>query len=619
MNYTDITSELINHLEPLHQKNINKEAFTDIASVLLDFHYLEDDLYSTKQVCNASMGHGKTTVITSYLKWNKNVPILLCVKEKQLAHEIYKEVKKVNSSIININADNKELYEMDLSKYQIVIVQHERLKNLALGFGNVYNYQYYLTGDARTKRKLIIDERPPFHDAHTYDITSHNNVLDWFDNLSQPFKMKPLTIQKYKSSICFLVSNHLAENVSDITYALFENDVISKAKQKELVSFLNEMRDHPDNKNKYDHLNSLRHFKELLKVDGYGRIDDYSYGKSGRKIIVSKYIDYNSLKMNMIVFDGTATVTSIMYKNDFDLKEVENRNNYSRLYLYNESMNTSVYARSKNNNGVQKTIATRIEVLKQLHPDIFLLPMKDEVNLYYKEKAISDSQIKYFRDNKSDEVKGLNLLNTTGKNVLNNVTTLYLPCLPKRNAEHYKEIAIALYGNDVSLLTSKDHDNANWFQDDKLEKVYKLEMYAELLQIIHRTALRKINSNDKINVYIAYNDVRESNYHDYVSVIDSINDGYMNGIAHVPHPFKLFSMYDYGRDKKLEGFIDMINNMNISDPIRIGDVGQSFKRYINRHYTEKQSLINMHMNESGYEIVEMRDRFSTNSKYVKRL
>lgn len=619
MNYTDITNELINYLAPQHQKNINTEAFTDISNVLLDFHYHEDELFNTKWVCNASMGHGKTTVITSYLKWNKIEPILLCVKEKQLAHEIYTEVQKVNPSIININADNKEMYEMDLSKYQIVIIQHERLKNLALKFGNMYNYQYYFTGDKRIKRKLIIDERPPLHDSVTYDITSHNNVLDWFDNLSQPFKLKPLTVQWYKSQITTFVSRQLALNNTDITDELIPNDQQDTTDVINLKSFLNDMKNHPDNKNKYESLNALRHFKELLETKGYGRIDDYTHGKTGRKIIVSKYIDYSTLKMNMIVFDGTATVTYLLYRNHYELKKVTNRNNYSRLYLYNDQLNTSLYARTKDNNGVQKTISTRINQLKNVHNDIFLLPMKDDINIYHKEKVITSEQMQLYRDDKDKQTKGLNLLNTTGKNALNDITTLYLPCLPKRNAEHYKEIAIALYGNDVSLLTSKDNDNGNWFQDDKLERVYRLEMYAELLQIIHRTALRKIDSNEVINIYLTYNDIRESNSYSYVSLLDSINKIYMNEQAQIPPYFKLYSMYDYGRDKKLDGFIDMINEKNITEPVRIGDVSQSFRNYLKKNYVDKKDTINTYLRIEGYEIIEKKDRFSENSKYVKRL
>lgn len=49
-------------------------------------------------------------------------------------------------------------------------------------------------------------------------------------------------------------------------------------------------------------------------------------------------------------------------------------------------------------------------------------------------------------------------------------------------------------------------------------------------------------------------------------------------------------MYDYGREKKLDSFISVIDSMNIVDPIPIGGVSQSFKRYIHNHYNSKKKI-----------------------------
>ncbi|QQP10866.1 hypothetical protein FJQ98_16600 [Lysinibacillus agricola] len=83
--------------------------------------------------------------------------------------------------------------------------------------------------------------------------------------------------------------------------------------------------------------------------------------------------------------------------------------------------------------------------------------------------------------------------------------------------------------------------------------------------------------------------------------------------------YKLYSMYDYGRDKKLDSFISVIDNMDIDKPIPISEVSQSFKRYINRHYEDKKDLINKYLNFKGYEILEIKDRYSDNSKYIKKI
>lgn len=613
-----MNNELTNYLSNEHLQNLNKEAYDDICSILMDFHSHQNEFYSTKWVCNAPMGHGKTTAIISYLKWNNKEPILLCVREKQLAHEIYEEVKKVNKSIINLNADNKEVFEEDLLNYQIVIIQHERLKNLALKFGNMFNYQYYKKGRTRTKRKLIIDERPIFHDSATYDITSNNNVLEWFDALSKPFKYKPLTIQKYKSYITYLVSSQLADNYTDITNALVSESDTDHIKTKELISFLIEMEEHPDNTDNYNALNSLKHFKKLLKVDGYGRIDDYTYNKTGRKIIVSKFIDYGNLRMNIIVFDGTATVTNLLYKTDFELKEVLNRNDYSRLTIHNDQLNTSLYSRSKDNNSTQRTISERIKELKNTHESLFVLPMKNEVSIYKSSGAISEDDLHYYKDDNSNQTKGLNLLNTTGKNALNNLYELYIPCLPKRNAEYYKELAIAIYGENVSLLTSKDNDNGNWFQDENLEEVYKQELYAEILQILHRTALRKIDEDKQVDIYLVYDDSRNSSNYDYKPLLLELRDIYKMKEVNIDIN-KLINSVDYGRDKVLDEYIRLIEEMNILGELPVSKVNNSFKNYIKKHFTEKGDMINFYLGNKGYRVIEKKDRYSTKSRYIVRV
>lgn len=613
-----MSNELISYLSEEHLDSLNKDAYDDICNILMDFHNHQNEFYSTKWVCSAPMGHGKTTAIISYLKWNSKEPILLCVREKQLAHEIYEDVKKVNKSIINLNADNKEVFEEDLLNYQIVIIQHERLKNLALKFGNMFNYQYYKKGRNRTKRKLIIDERPIFHDSATYDITSNNNVLEWFDALSKPFKYKPLTIQKYKSYITYLVSSQLADNYTDITTALINEVDIDHIKTKELISFLIEMEEHPDNADNYNALNSLKHFKKLLKVDGYGRIDDYTYNKTGRKIIVSKFIDYGSLRMNLIVFDGTATVTSLLYKNDFELKEVVNRNDYSRMTIHNDQINTSLYSRTKDNNSTQRTISDRIKELKNIHENLFILPMKNEIPIYKNNGAINEEDLHYYKDDLINQTKGLNLLNTTGKNALNNLYELYIPCLPKRNAEYYKELAIAIYGENVSLLTSKDNDNGNWFQDDILEEIYKQELYAEILQIIHRTALRKIDEYKDVSIYLAYDDSRNSSNYDYKPLVLELRDIYKMENVNISVD-KLINTTDYGRDKVLDGYIELINKMNIMGEVSVGKINNSFKNYIKKHFAEKSDMINNYLSKNGYLIIEKKDRYSPKSRYIIRV
>lgn len=76
-------------------------------------------------------------------------------------------------------------------------------------------------------------------------------------------------------------------------------------------------------------------------------------------------------------------------------------------------------------------------------------------------------------------------------------------------------------------------------------------------------------------------------------------------------------MYDYGREKKLDSFISVIDSMNIVDTI-IDRRNQSFSMYVRKHYSNKKEIIYLYLNESGYEIIEIKDKYSEKSKYVKR-
>lgn len=628
--------ELFSTIDNLsHVQNLNRYAFNDIANALLSFH----DKHSQegiKLVCNASMGHGKTTVLISYLKWltkqKTKQPVLLAIREKHLAHIIYKEVSNISpNSIINIDSDNKGIYESDLFKYQIVIIQHQRLKNFALGFGNLYDYSYFVknkahwgqsNGKERVKRLLIIDEKPDFIDSAIFDITNENNVLEWFDHLAEPLKILPRTLQKHKSYIVFLLSEELADNGTDTTEALLKEEDRKSKRANNLISLLNEMKEHEGNKNKYESLSKLKHFKKLLKVNGYGRIDDYSFGTIGRKIIVSKLIDY-SLGMNLFVFDGTAKANAFQYiKANFKPVIIENRNDYTRLIIQQDKINTSKYSRSKQGNPTQKAIAGRIRELKKIHKELFVLPMKEEIKIYINENVIDEKDKNIYYDDIDSHTKGINLLNTIGKNIINDKTSLYLTCLPKRNADYYKQIAIALYGNNVSLLTSDDNDNSNWFQDTKLEQVYRGELYAEILQIIHRTKLRKIDGHDKINIFIAFDDeISNNHFSDYVlePIVENINRLYLKDQAIVSEQYKIHDMSLYGRDKTLNGFINLLNQKSIDGLIPVGKVSQSFRQYLKKHYDEKETEIQNYLNAAGYKIVLVKDRYSEQSKYIYKI
>ncbi|MGB2873820.1 hypothetical protein, partial [Psychrobacillus psychrotolerans] len=507
--------ELFELLDSDVRGNINKQAFNDIGNVFLDLynHSNSDQTELVKWVCNASPGHGKTQGLIAFLKWltiqDSKTPVLIAIREKNLVHEILNRVNKFTpNSIISVDSENKDIVEEDLFKYQIVLIQHSRLENMALGYGNLYHYTNY----SGKKRILIIDEKPNFAHSTIFNIGSKDNVLEWFDDLSVRLEgLNPQKTQWIKSYIITLLAEQLYKNESDVTTRLLVESEMKSERGTLLIHIIKEMKKIDANKGKFESLKRLEHFYQLLTKDKFGRIDDFqNRGFKGRKIIVSEHIDYSKLNMNILVLDGTTLENSRQYgerKSGFTLKRIENRNNYKRLSLNVETINTTKYSRQKDNHTTQNAISKRINDLKEHYPKIFVLPTKEDVEIYKELNAITEIDYKYYDNNAYGN--GLHLLNTVGKNILNDKTALYLTSLPKKHADYYKEIAIAIYGNDVNLEMNIETDDGKWFVDDKLEDIYLGELYSEIMQIIHRTALRNINENAVINVFIAYDEDSE--------------------------------------------------------------------------------------------------------------
>jgi hypothetical protein len=474
---------------------------------------------------------------------------------------------------------------------------------------------------------LIIDEKPEFVDSVIFDINSMNNVLDWFEDLAQPLdNFTPTKLQYLKTFIITLLGEQLAENLLDRTTSLFDNNDLESIRGKNLLAVLDDMKNHKDNITKYESLNKLKHFSKLLLERDYGRIDDYNYHVSGRKIIVSKLIDYTVLNMPLLVLDGTARANGLQYGIlRFDWAKVENRNDYSRLFIHVEEINTSKYSRSKEGKPTQKAIAKRIRELKQKE-NVFVLPMKEEISTYISEFAIKENEKDLYFDNEITHTKGVNLLNTTGKNYLKDYYSLYLTCLPKRNADYYKCLGIAFRDNEITtLLSNSESTNGDWFKDSKLELIYKHDLYAELLQIIHRTALRKIDEDKPIHIYIAYDEDKEQRYDENgykVNLISEfINFYYLNQKAIIKH-HTITDMSLYGRDKKIEGFAKQINEkfeQKQTKELRLSEISTTFSKFIRNNWTGKGDEINEHFGQFNIRIIEKKDRFSSNSKYIVKI
>jgi DNA polymerase III delta prime subunit len=662
-----IINLMMGYLSNEHRENISQQAFVDIANVFLDLidgyikqfnNYIEskENDSKVKWVCDAPPGHGKTTVLVCLLKWlvsehreKARIPILLVIRENKMADEIFNELKEFNPKcIIRIDSSNKEEIEKYVQYYQIVIVTHSRLDNLALGYGNKKTYKIWdqypmwdsvsiddiLTPEnhiCSRHRLLVIDEKPSFVNSSIFDIVKDNNALDWFEDLSEVLELNIYMAQSIKSQIIILVADQLSENLLDITTALIPEDERKNSRNRNLLKMIKTMKNTKANMAKIGSLKTLKHLEKLLVKDGIGRIDDYEIrGNTGRKIMVAERIEYGKLGLNLLVLDGTANVTQQEYVG-FSFKSVANLNNYSRLFMCQDVINTSKYSRSKKGNTTQIAISERINELREKHDDLFVLPMKSDIQTYISLGAIEDDHREYFEQKAADNSKPINLLNTIGKNHFKDITSLYLTSLPRMNADYYKLIAISLYGNDVSLKVNDDDDSFKWFADDRLNLIYKSELYAEVIQIIHRTALRKITEDKPIHIYIAFDDAK-----DWLELVQPIFWEINNWYADE----KIQYSYQYVSDEALWGRGDAIrifaeeihkwisNNVtffnSLPKPISeidksSGGVGERFRNWLKKHWNAQQEMINKIFNEYGYMIYEQKDRYSGKTKYIRSI
>jgi hypothetical protein len=667
VNRDEIYKKMFNYLEKGNQENLLLNAFNDIGEVFLSFYdeyntqltqFRNDEEQNEKVtwVCNASMGHGKTSVLISFLKLlvsennpRSRVPVLLVIRENGMAEQIEEEMKVFRKNcILRLDARNKDSIEQYMPYHQIVIITHSRLDNLALGYGNIKKYKIwkqYPMNDFMSKefneeniinerhRLTIVDEKPSFINASVFDIGSKDNSLDWFDDLSPVLGLKGNQLQSIRSHITTLIAYQLSENITSVTTALIPTDEKKASRSKNLIRTIKNMKNSNENFGKMESLKKLRHFEELLFNDGKARIDDYSvYGTAGRKIIMSERIDYKKIGMNILCLDGTSSLNHIQYKS-FTLKPVKNYNNYSRLYLHQERINTSKDSRSKKGNPTQVAISKRIKELHGFHNKMFVLPVKSDIDIYKRLECILEEFKGSFEETGDDNTKPINLLNTTGKNIIKDVTALFLTSMPRMYADYYKKIAIALYGNDVSLEMDEDDDSICWFKDKKLELIYRNEMYAELLQIIHRSALRKIKESTEINVYIAFDDSQGSDIMQFMQpTLSEIDRWYLNEAAHISD-HEIHDESKYGRGEVIRGFLTEIDSwINKNEtfftqlPLQLskidkskGGVGERFREWLKKNWKNRGEMINEIFAEKGYIIYEEGDKkikhITTLSKY----
>lgn len=617
-NKKQILKKLLSYVEPQHLNNLHIESITDIFNILIEFCYGSSQ--NINWVCNATMGAGKSTSLICFLKYilelpiTEKIPLLLVIDELGVAQEIYEEIRqfayteKIQNAIIQIDSYNLNTLQDDITYYQIAIITHKRLSDLAINHGDIDVFRKWTYRNKEKqysyktlKRKVICDERPIFISSEVFDIADENNCIDWYRELTSNLDIDSAMSQYYKFLLMLLFAKQTVENKTDTTVKMLNNS-ISDYDKNNILDLINKIDKNINNKaTKAYH--RYYFFKKLLTNDGIGKIDEVSFNSNGRKVLCSEFIDYSSIGMDLLIFDGTANETDYYYKQEkcqFIYKSVKNYNNYNRLYLHHESINTSKRNRNKKDNQIQEAIASRFVDLKSKYPNIFMLPDIDDKDIYCNMSDVLISKnIEILQQKTTDKSKTLHLFNTVGKNQLLNYRQLYLPSLPRANAEYYKLIAIALYGTSNINISFNQGDSNSWFEDDKVENIYKKELISEILQIIHRCALRKIKSNERIDVFIAFDDLVANNrkmskiFYLLQTYLHNSQDNYFFDV--VPN-IKSHKMHE-----KIKEFVDKLEEITKNDiqfqyfikkiPLaNLGKEGVKFNKFILNNKNKKREI-----------------------------
>jgi len=499
-------------------KSLHPQAFTKTINIIKNFIQQGNKILTTGNkdeskkllawVCNSRPGYGKTTALKAELKiiseQKRKTPLLLVFNNKDTMENVYGDVRDFGKNngnqnlILRIDAGNYKEVQHTLNEFQFLCITQQRLRDIVLD----KKYSLYSTYQPKEignfdkvvyKRQVIIDEMPILSDSAVFDLSSNNNSVDWFDKLAKLSSLTPVEKRLCRNCIMLMITHALFSKVR-VTKNLMQyiNNVELEIPFKVAMGKLSESASDLESSRK------LRWFKKLLNEDGIGHVDR---NDSGEAILCSKLIDYRCLG-NVLILDGTSSYAKTIYKG-YKSKNVSNYHNYSRLNLHWHNINTSLGARIRLGLGVQKAISidvANIRETKGINP--FPLVAKQDIDTYISNGLIAEEFKEYYKlRSLEDDEMPLNLFNTTGKNNLRNYNEMVMTNIPIKNAQHYKLLAISIYGVDIDTSLS-EKGKRGWFKNIKVEKIYQESVLVELLQIIHRTGLRNIKDTKDVHIYM---------------------------------------------------------------------------------------------------------------------
>nr|WP_210427089.1 DEAD/DEAH box helicase family protein [Priestia megaterium] len=580
------------------------------------------------EVLNAQPGHGKTTALKVFIRRmiDLKLPIggLIVLREKEQMREIEQFASVREHGVLYVDSENYQEVKPHLGKYQFVIISHERLRNLTL---NVLENGQFSSSEFTiwegSKRMIIIDEAPDFVDSVSFAV---DDKLAWLDECFKAAKedFSSEEIIMNRSLFQILLATELLENKGPLTGPL-NRHLDSPRFAAVLSKFFTTVDKHIYEITSSESLSKYKWFKKLSNQDQVGYIDTGLYldGYSDHKrIICSRRIDYRELKCSILILDGTAAITEMIYNGDYTIQTLGNFTCYERLEIHQRMIKTSA-SRRKGKQGlmVRQLIAKDIESIQQhgIHP--FPLMNKSEIDDYKKLKVIKEDYEKYFQNTSENSILPINLLNTKGKNYLANQNSLYLTTLPNRPPIHYKAIAISLYKNDkvplnLSMTQKEKKNNTSWFADPRIENIYLESLISELIQIIHRCNIRNllVSAQQKIHIYVA------THYkHILVELVSKLGEKIQMDHTPVEESLKL----QMEAEQKVKLLLQNIKEKNIILPLAVGRIvdGSAVKTFINREWKneENRQLIVDVFNHHGLNIIHHKTKSGSIEKRIDLL
>lgn len=478
-------------------KSIHEQALVETLSTFAEFYERQENGSMVNQVINAIPGHGKTTALKLFAKTiferADTHGILITFRQKSHLHDVADYLKNNDIPAIAVDSDTYQSIRSRINSGKIVLITQQRLRNLVINQNEEVNMFMKWRENSRI---IISDERPIFEDAVSYSLS---DGFRWIDDSLKGTSFSEDECNEIRCIIVNLFETELRGNKGQLTQSFFSQPQSQQDKEKILI-FFSEVKKREDMLPASSE-SKFRWFQELCNKDYVGYLDPENSNRGELKpkaILCGKRIDYRTLGCSMLILDGTAEFALLQYR-DFEIVSTSDYTKYERLTVFHRQYDTTKRARGKRK--THNLIAKDIQLTNVNKEDLHVLTGKSDKTIYELLGVLPDSQT---GDEEEDE---MHIFNTVGKNELSEKNALYLACLPLHAPEHYKKIAICHYTGAKPLSLRMSRKKKVWFEDPFIEKIHKEMLLGEIIQIIHRSSIRRllVPGTVPVNIYIATN------------------------------------------------------------------------------------------------------------------